>query len=60
MAFKYIEIDQQSVESLLYEIEEIVMALPIRPGNKRVIMQKISDLGQEIETAIEVSAVDYE
>jgi hypothetical protein len=45
---------------MLDEIEEIVAGLPIRPGQKRVIIEKIYDLYTEIEGAIELSAVDYE
>jgi hypothetical protein len=55
-----IDIDIQTVDEKLDEIEEIVVGLPIRPGQKRVIIQMIYDLYSEIESAVEVSAVDYE
>ena len=56
------EVDQavQDIDTKLDEIEELLMGLPIRPGQKRVIIQKIYDLYSEIETAVEMSAVDYE
>jgi hypothetical protein len=55
-----IEQDIQTIDNMLDEIEEIVAGLPIRAGQKRVIVQKIYDLYTEIEDGVEVSAVDYE
>jgi hypothetical protein len=52
--------DIQAIDTKLDEIEELVIGLPIRPGQKRVITQKIYDLYSEIEGAVELSAVDYE
>ena len=58
----FAEVDQtiQDIDAKLDEIEELLAGLPIRPGQKKVIVQKIYDLYSEIETAVEVSAVDYE
>jgi hypothetical protein len=50
----------ETIDMMLDEIEEMVAGLPIRPGQKRVIIEKIYDLYTEIEGAIELSAVDYE
>ena len=50
----------QEIDVKLDEIEELVTGLPIRPGQKKVIVQKIYDLYSEIEGAVELSAVDYE
>ncbi len=55
-----VEQDIQAIDSKLDEIEEILAGLPIRPGQKRVIVDKIYDLYSEIEGAVELSAVDYE
>jgi hypothetical protein len=55
-----VEHDIQAIDTKLDEIEELLAGLPIRPGQKRVIVQKIYDLYSEIESAVEVSAVDYE
>jgi hypothetical protein len=55
-----VEQDIQAIDSKLDEIEEILSGLPIRPGQKRVIVDKIYDLYSEIEGAVELSAVDYE
>ncbi len=52
--------DIQAIDTRLDEIEELVIGLPIRPGQKRVITQMIYDLYSEIEGAVELSAVDYE
>ncbi len=52
--------DIEAIDMMLDEIEEIVAGLPIRAGQKRVIVQKIYDLYSEIEGAVELSAVDYE
>jgi hypothetical protein len=52
--------DLPAIDMLLDEIEEIVAGLPIRPGQKRIIVQKIYDLYSEIEGAVELSAVDFE
>ncbi len=50
----------QDIDTKLDEIEELVAELPIRPGQKRIIVQKIYDLYSEIEGAVELSAVDYD
>lgn len=55
-----IDIDIQTIDEKLDEIEEILAGLPIRPGHKKVIVQKIYDLYTEIEGAVELSAVDYD
>lgn len=55
-----IDIDIQTIDTKLDEIEEIVVGLPIRPGQKRVIVDMIYNLYTEIEGAVELSAVDYE
>lgn len=52
--------DIQTIDAKLDEIEELLLGLPIRPGHKRVIQDKIYELFSEIETAVEVSAVDYD
>jgi hypothetical protein len=58
----FAEVDQdiQDIDSKLDEIEELVAGLPIRPGQKKIIVQKIYDLYEEIEGAVELSAVDYD
>jgi hypothetical protein len=58
--FKEVDIDIQTIDTKLDEIEDILQGLPIRPGNKRAIQKMILDLYTEIEGAVEVSAVDYE
>ena len=55
-----IDVSIQEIDRKLDEIEELLIGLPIRPGQKRVIVQMIYDLYTEIEDAVEVSAVDYE
>ena len=55
-----IDIDIQTVDQKLDEIGEIVERLPIRPGQKNVIIQKIYELFTEIEDAVELSSTDYE
>jgi hypothetical protein len=58
----FAEVDQdiQDIDSKLDEIEELVAGLPIRPGQKKIIVQKIYDLYSEIEGAVEMSSVDFE
>ena len=58
--FAQVDQDIQDIDAKLDEIEELIAGLPIRPGQKRVIVQKIYDLYEEIESAVEVSAVDFE
>lgn len=60
MSMSDIDIDIQTIDTKLDEIEEILSGLPIRAGQKRVITQKIYDLYSEIEGAVELSAVDYD
>jgi hypothetical protein len=55
-----IDIDIQTIDEKLDDIEEIVAGLPIRPGQKKIIVQMIYDLYSEIEGAVELSSVDYE
>ena len=55
-----IDRDIQAIDIKLDEIEELLIGLPIRLGQKKIIIQKIYDLYSEIEGAVEVSAVDYE
>lgn len=59
-AFKEIDTSIDEIDVKLDEIEDLLLGLPIRPGQKRVIQQMIYDLFTEIETAVEVSAVDYD
>jgi len=58
----FAEVDQamQDIDTKLDEIEELLSGLPIRIGQKRIIVQKIYDLYSEIEGAVELSAVDFE
>jgi hypothetical protein len=58
----FAEVDQdiQDIDSKLDEIEELVAGLPIRPGQKKIIVQKIYDLYSEIEGAVEMSSVDFD
>lgn len=58
--FKEVDTSIQEIDVKLDEIEELVIGLPIRPVQKRVITQMIYDLYSEIEGAVELSAVDYE
>jgi hypothetical protein len=58
--FAQVDQDIQDIDSKLDEIEELVAGLPIRVGQKRIIIQKIYDLYTEIEGAVELSAVDFE
>jgi hypothetical protein len=58
----FAEVDQdiQDIDAKLDEIEEIVAGLPIRAGQKRIIVQKIYDLYSEIEAGVEMSSVDFD
>jgi hypothetical protein len=58
----FAEVDQdiQYIDAKLDEIEELVAGLPIRPGQKKIIVQKIYDLYSEIEGAVEMSSVDFD
>ncbi len=58
--FSEVDTAIQEIDVKLDEIEELLAGLPIRPGQKRVIVQKIYDLYSEIEGAVELSAADYE
>jgi hypothetical protein len=58
--FAEVDQDLQDIDEKLDEIEELLVGLPIRVGQKRVIVQKIYDLYAEIEGAVELSAVDFE
>ena len=55
-----VDMDIQDIDSKLDEIEELVAGLPIRPGQKKIIVQKIYDLYSEIEGAVEMSSVDFD
>lgn len=55
-----IDIDIQTIDTKLDEIEEIVAGLPIRAGQKRVIVDMIYNLYTEIEGALELSSADYD
>ena len=55
-----VDADLQEIDNKLDEIEELLLGLPIRPGQKRIIQSMIYDLYSEIEGAVELSAVDYE
>jgi hypothetical protein len=58
----FAEVDQdiQDIDAKLDEIEELVAGLPIRPGQKKIIVQKIYDLYSEIESGVEMSSVDFD
>jgi hypothetical protein len=58
--FSEVDASIQEIDMKLDEIEELLIGLPIRPGQKKIIVQKIYDLYEEIEGAVELSAVDYE
>jgi hypothetical protein len=58
--FSEVDTTIQEIDTKLDEIEELIAGLPIRPGQKRIIVQKIYDIYSEIEGAVELSAVDYE
>lgn len=58
--FAEVDLSIQEIDVKLDEIEELLIGLPIRPGQKKIIVQKIYDLYSEIEGAVELSAVDYE
>ena len=57
---KEVDTTIQEIDNKLDEVEDLLLALPIRPGQKRVITQMIYDLYSEIEGAVELSAVDYD
>jgi len=58
----FAEVDQtiQDIDAKLDEIEELLSGLPIRAGQKKIIVQKIYDLYSEIEGAVEMSSVDFD
>jgi hypothetical protein len=58
--FAEVDLDIQTIDEKLDEIEELVAGLPIRPGQKKIIVQKIYDLYSEIEGAVEMSSVDFD
>jgi len=58
--FAEVDLTIQEIDVKLDEIEELLAGLPIRPGQKKIIVQKIYDLYSEIEGAVELSSVDYE
>jgi len=58
--FGEVDTAMQEIDMKLDEIEELLIGLPIRPGQKKIIVQKIYDLYSEIEGAVELSAVDYD
>lgn len=58
--FKEVDTAIQEIDVKIDEIEELLIGLPIRPGQKKVIVQMLYDLYSEIEGAVELSAVDYE
>ena len=58
--FSEVDTTIQEIDVKLDEIEELLAGLPIRPGQKKIIVQKIYDLYSEIEGAVELSAADYE
>lgn len=58
--FSDVDTTIQEIDTKLDEIEELLIGLPIRPGQKKIIVQMIYDLYTEIEDAVEVSAVDFE
>jgi hypothetical protein len=58
--FAEVDIDLQVIDQKLDDIEELVAGLPIRPGQKKIIVQKIYDLYSEIESGVEMSSTDFE
>jgi hypothetical protein len=58
--FSEVDTTIQEIDVKLDEIEELLAGLPIRPGQKKIIVQKIYDLYSEIEGAVELSSADYE
>lgn len=48
------------IDTKIDEIEELLLALPIRAGQKKVIQRQLYEIFSEIESAVEVSAVDFE
>lgn len=58
--FKEVDTAIQDIDNKLDEIEDLLLGLPIRPGQKRAIQNMIYDLYSEIEGVVELSAVDYE
>lgn len=58
--FKEVDTAIQEIDNKLDEIEDLLLGLPIRPGQKRAIQNMIYELYSEIEGAVELSAVDYE
>lgn len=58
--FKEVDTAISEIDVKLDEIEDLLLGLPIRPGHKKVIQRKIYELFSEIETGVEMSAVDYE
>ena len=58
--FAEVDLTIQEIDIKLDEIEELLAGLPIRPGQKKIIVQKIYDLYSEIEGAVELASADYE
>jgi hypothetical protein len=58
--FSEVDTTIQEIDVKLDEIEELLAGLPIRAGQKRIIVQKIYDLYSEIEGAVEMSSVDFD
>jgi hypothetical protein len=58
--FAEVDLTIQEIDVKLDEIEELLAGLPIRPGQKKIIVQKIYDLYSEIEGAVELASADYE
>jgi hypothetical protein len=58
--FAEVDTTIQEIDVKLDQIEELLAGLPIRPGQKRIIVQKIYDLYSEIEGAVELSSADYD
>jgi hypothetical protein len=58
--FSEVDTTIQEIDVKLDEIEELLAGLPIRPGQKKIIVQKIYDLYSEIEGAVELSSADYD
>jgi hypothetical protein len=58
----FAEVDQdiQDIDAKLDEIEQLVVGLPLRADQKRVIVQKIYDLYSEIEAGVESGLVDFD
>lgn len=49
-----------SIDTKLDELEELLLELPIRPGAKTALVNKIYEFFEEVEDAVELQPVDFE